>query len=76
MVYFDKFARYRKKSLIIYADYDLTFLRSFRASVFMNSPATTSTTKCCTALRPLHDRRNPLQIPGWVAARVVFPNGV
>jgi hypothetical protein len=33
MVYFDKFARYRKKSLIIYADYDLTFLPRFSREV-------------------------------------------
>ena len=33
MVYFDKFARYRKKSLIIYADYDLTFLPEFSRQV-------------------------------------------
>jgi len=33
MVYFDKFSRYRKKSLIIYADYDLTFLPEFSRQV-------------------------------------------
>jgi len=33
MVYFDKFARFRKKSLIIYADYDLTFLPKFSREV-------------------------------------------
>jgi dienelactone hydrolase len=33
MVYFDKFARYRKRSLIIYADYDLTFLPEFSRQV-------------------------------------------
>ena len=33
MVYFDKFARSRKKSLIIYADYDLTFLPEFSRQV-------------------------------------------
>ena len=33
MVYFDKFARYRKKSLVIYADYDLTFLPEFSRQV-------------------------------------------
>jgi hypothetical protein len=33
MVYFEKFARYRKKSLIIYADYDLTFLPEFSRQV-------------------------------------------
>jgi dienelactone hydrolase len=26
MVYFDKFARFRRRSLVVYADYDLTFL--------------------------------------------------
>jgi len=33
MAYFDKFARYGKKSLIIYADYDLTFLPEFSRQV-------------------------------------------
>jgi hypothetical protein len=33
MVYFDKFARFRRKSLIIYADYDLTFLPKFSREV-------------------------------------------
>jgi dienelactone hydrolase len=33
MVYFDKFSRHRKKSLIIYADYDLTFLPEFSRQV-------------------------------------------
>jgi dienelactone hydrolase len=33
MVYFDQFARHRKKSLIIYADYDLTFLPEFSRQV-------------------------------------------
>ncbi len=33
MVYFDKFARYRKKSLVIYASYDLTFLPEFSRQV-------------------------------------------
>jgi dienelactone hydrolase len=33
MVYFDKFARHRKKSLVIYADYDLTFLPKFSRQV-------------------------------------------
>jgi hypothetical protein len=33
MVYFDKFARYRTKSLIIYANYDLTFLPEFSRQV-------------------------------------------
>jgi dienelactone hydrolase len=33
MVYFDKFARYRKKSLVIYANYDLTFLPEFSRQV-------------------------------------------
>ena len=33
MVYFDKFARFPKKSLIIYADYDLTFLPEFSRQV-------------------------------------------
>jgi dienelactone hydrolase len=33
MVYFDKFARYRKRSLVIYADYDLTFLPEFSRQV-------------------------------------------
>src|SRR6266403_5804399 len=33
MVYFDKFARYRKQSLVIYADYDLTFLPEFSRQV-------------------------------------------
>ncbi len=33
MVYFDKFARYRKRSLVIYANYDLTFLPEFSRQV-------------------------------------------
>lgn len=33
MVYFDMFARFCKKSLIIYADYDLTFLPEFSRQV-------------------------------------------
>jgi dienelactone hydrolase len=33
MSYFDQFSRYRKKSLIIYADYDLTFLPEFSRQV-------------------------------------------
>jgi dienelactone hydrolase len=33
MVYFEKFARQRKKSLVIYADYDLTFLPEFSRQV-------------------------------------------
>ena len=33
MVYFDKFARYRKRSLVVYADYDLTFLPEFSRQV-------------------------------------------
>jgi len=33
MVYFDKFARHHKKSLVIYADYDLTFLPEFSRQV-------------------------------------------
>jgi len=33
MVYFDKFARHRKSSLVIYADYDLTFLPKFSRQV-------------------------------------------
>ena len=33
MVYFEKFARHSKKSLIIYADYDLTFLPEFSRRV-------------------------------------------
>jgi dienelactone hydrolase len=33
MVYFDKFARHRKRSLVIYADYDLTFLPKFSRQV-------------------------------------------
>ena len=33
MVYFDKFARHHKKSLVIYADYDLTFLPKFSRQV-------------------------------------------
>ena len=33
MVYFEKFARYKKKSLVIYADYDLTFLPEFSRQV-------------------------------------------
>ena len=33
MSYFDKFARFRKKSLIIYPDYDLTFLPKFSREV-------------------------------------------
>src|SRR6201987_4685274 len=33
MVYFDKFARHRKRSLIVYANYDLTFLPEFSRQV-------------------------------------------
>ena len=33
IVYFDKFARFRRKSLIIYANYDLTFLPEFSREV-------------------------------------------
>lgn len=33
MVYFDKFARFRKRSLVVYADYDLTFLPEFSRQV-------------------------------------------
>ncbi|PYX41694.1 MAG: abhydrolase domain-containing 18 [Acidobacteria bacterium] len=33
MVYFDKFARYRKRSLVVYANYDLTFLPEFSREV-------------------------------------------
>lgn len=33
MVYFDKFARHPKKSLVIYANYDLTFLPEFSREV-------------------------------------------
>jgi len=33
MVYFDKFARFRKRSLVVYADYDLTFLPEFSREV-------------------------------------------
>jgi hypothetical protein len=33
MVYFDKFARFSRKSLIIYANYDLTFLPEFSRQV-------------------------------------------
>jgi hypothetical protein len=33
MVYFDKFARFRRRSLVVYADYDLTFLPEFSREV-------------------------------------------
>ena len=33
MGYFDKFARFRRRSLIVYADYDLTFLPEFSREV-------------------------------------------
>ncbi len=33
MSYFDKFSRYRKRSLVIYANYDLTFLPEFSRQV-------------------------------------------
>ena len=33
MVYFDKFARHRKRSLVVYANYDLTFLPEFSRQV-------------------------------------------
>jgi hypothetical protein len=33
MVYFDKFARHRRRSLVVYADYDLTFLPEFSREV-------------------------------------------
>jgi dienelactone hydrolase len=33
MVYFDKFARHRKRSLVVYANYDLTFLPEFSREV-------------------------------------------
>ena len=33
MVYFDKFARYRRRSLVVYADYDMTFLPEFSREV-------------------------------------------
>jgi hypothetical protein len=33
MAYFDKFSRWKKKSLMIYAKYDLTFLREFSVEI-------------------------------------------
>jgi hypothetical protein len=36
MAYFDKFARYPKRSLVIYAKYDLTFLPEFSREVVRN----------------------------------------
>ena len=38
MVYFDKFSRWPRKSMIIYAKYDLTFLPEFSDKWLPNSP--------------------------------------
>ena len=59
MSYFDQFARWPKKSLIIYAKYDLTFLPEFSQQVVDEFERHGLDHKVVgAALRPLHDRRN------------------
>ena len=71
--YFDQFARWPKKSLIIYAKYDLTFLPELsRDAVEEFERLRAGPQGRRAALRPLHHRRNALQIYGWLATGFVF----
>ena len=75
--YFEQFARWPKKSLIIYAKYDLTFLPEFsrHAVAGIRAPQTGPQSRRA-ALRPLHDRRNSVQIHGWLAAGLFLADSI
>ncbi len=77
MSYFSQFARWPRKSLIIYAKYDLTFLPELSARDRRGvRTARAGSQSGCAPLRPLHDRRNAIQIHGWLAVSVFLPNRV
>ncbi len=69
MAYFDKYARWPKKSLIVYAKYDLTFLPEFsEQTVAEFEKWKLDATGRRAPLRPLHYRRDAVQIHGRVAS--------
>ena len=77
MVYFDKFSRWPRRSLIIYAKYDMTFsARILRAGSRGIQKAQPGSQSRRAALRPLHPRRDSIQIHGWVAAGEFSKDGV
>ena len=69
MSYFEQFARWPKKSLIIYAKYDLTFLPEFSRRWWKSSSGTAWTTKswCCPAAttRPAKRHSNTWTAGSW-----------
>ena len=75
MSYFQQFARWPKKSLIIYAKYDLTFLPEFSLSAVSRIPAARSESQSSgPALRTLHNRRDALQIHRRLESGIVHAN--
>ena len=64
--YFDQFARWRRKSLIIYAKYDLTFLPEFSRHAVEEFEGTAWITKssCCPAATTPPEKR---RINTWMA---------
>jgi len=77
MAYFDKFARWPRKSLIIYAKYDLTFLPELSRNVVEEFERYGLDHKVVVAaLRSLYDGRGALQLHGWIPAGFVLANGV
>ena len=77
MSYFKQFARWPRKSLIVYAKYDLTFLPELsRASRRGIRAAWARSQSRGAALRPLHHGRSALQIHGRLAPGFVFANSV
>ena len=75
--YFEQFARWPKKSLIVYAKYDLTFCLNFLAMRCGSSSGTGLTTKsscCLAAITPPGE--TPYKYMGWLATGLVHANGI
>ena len=66
-----------KKVLLVYADYDLTFPKRVLAAGGRGFPALRPEFRAArAALRPLHHRRNALQVHRWLVPGLVCLSGV
>jgi len=77
LAYFDKYARFPRKSLIIFATYDLTFLPEYSKNIIGElRQRNVDLQSHRTSLRPLHLRRGALQLHGRLASGDVCPLGI
>ena len=75
--YVDKYARWPKKTLLIYATYDLTFLPVYSHQLLDEFTRRGLPHRAARpALRPLHHRRNAFQVPRRLLHGVVPAVGI